>query len=317
MNAEEAHTSASNPLEEEKAELRALLEGKQFSSQDDLQAQVDEFYRKRNQTALGDFQGLSPDQMYRMLYFPFNTPHLVTFARVLSVPPSAPAIALFSLLAEAMNEGGLKSTATGNLPRTFCREAAQSFWGLDEYDEKIKYGGINTEIDFFDLHVVRLTAGLAGLLRKYKGRYVLTRKSSGILTVQGMEGIYPLLLEAYIRKFNWAYRDRYPEPGFIQQSFLFSLYLLTKHGANWQSSNFYEDCFLRAFPQVLEGAQSRPLSSPEETMRSCYTWRCLVNCAGFFGLADVEPVSTDILNREYRIKKLPLLEHTVQFHFTT
>ena len=135
-----------------------------------------------------------------------------------------------------------------------------------------------------------------------------------MLADHGMNGIYPLLLVAYVRRFNWAYRDRYPELGFIQQSFLFSLYLLFQHGADWHPNTFYEDSFLRAFPMVIESVESHPTSSPEETVRSCYTWRFLVNFAGFFGLAQVEPVSEDILNREYRIKKRPLLEQAVYFH---
>ena len=105
-----------------------------------------------------------------------------------------------------------------------------------------------------------------------------------MLANQGMKGIYPFLFEAYVRKFNWAYRDRYPELGFIQQSFLFSLYLLFRHGTDWKPNTFYEDCFLRAFPMVIESVESHPMSSPKETVRRCYTWRCLVNFAGFFGL---------------------------------
>ncbi len=187
-------------------------------------------------------------------------------------------------------------------------------WGQEKYRDRTEFGGINTETDFSELHTIRLTATLAGLIRKYQSRFVLTKKCSRMLADHGIEGLYPLLLTAYVRKFNWAYRDGYPEPGFIQQSFLFSLYLLFQHGADWQPNTFYEDCFLRAFPMVLESVESQPLSSPEETVRRCYTWRCLVHFAGFFGLAQVEPVSENILNREYRIKKQPLLEQAVHFH---
>ena len=134
---------------------------------------------------------------------------------------------------------------------------------------------------------------------------------------QGMKGIYPFLFEAYVRKFDWAYRDGYPKLSFIQQSFLFSLFLLFQHGADWESNTFYEDCFLRAFPKILENVKFHSLSSPEETMRRCYTWRCLLNFARFFGLAQVEPVSEGILNREYRIKQQPLLEQAVHFHIST
>jgi len=316
MNGHETDTSAANPHEEAKAELQKFIEGKVFSSLEDIQAQVDDFYQKRNQIPLEDFQGLSPDQMHRMLYFPFHSPQLITFPQVLSIKPSAPVISLFTLLAEAIGPKGVKSTATGNLPRNVCREAALAFWGEEKYRERTKYGGINTETDFFDLHVMRLTCTISGLIRKYRGTFALTKKCSLIRTRHGMEGIYPLLLEAYVRHFNWAYRDRYPELRFVQYSFLYSLYLLFRYGADWKPNTFYEDCFLRAFPKLIESVEPRPLTSSEEIVRSCYRWRCLVNFAEFFGLAKVEPVSEDVLNREYRIKKLSLLEQAVHFHFS-
>ena len=314
MSDHSTDTPPADPLAEVKDEINKFMEGKQFASQEDLEGQVQSFYQHRNQTPLDDFQGLSPEQMHRMLNFPFDTPQIVTFPQVLATQASAPTITLFSLLAEAIGQKGVKSTATGNLPRNLCREAAQMLWGQEKYRDRTEFGGINTETDFSELHTIRLTSTIAGLIRKYQSRFVLTKKCSRMLADHGMEGLYPLLLTAYVRKFNWAYRDGYPELGFIQQSFLFSLYLLFQHGADWQPNTFYEDCFLRAFPMVLENVESHPLSSTEETVRSCYTWRCLVNFAGFFGLAQVEPASEDILNREYRIKKRPLLEQSVHFH---
>jgi hypothetical protein len=312
-----ADNSPGSPLAEAKAEVRKLMEEKEFSSLEELQAQVDTIYQQRNQAPLEDFQGLSPMQIHRILYFPFDTPQTVTFPKVLAAKPSTPAIALFSLLAEGIGQQGVKSTVTGNLPRNLCREAAQTFWGEEKYRDRTECGGINTETDFFELHAIRLTAAIAGLIRKYRNRFVLTKKYSLILADQGMKGIYPLLFEAYVRKFNWAYRDGYPELDLIQQSFLFSLFLLFRHGADWKSSTFYEDCFLRAFPVILENVKSQPIASPEETVRRCFTWRCLVNFVEFFGFAKVEPVSEGILNREYRIKKRPLLEQAVHFHIPT
>lgn len=50
----------------------------------------------------------------------------------------------------------------------------------------------------------------------------------------GMKALYPLLLHPYIQKFNWAYRDGCQDLPFVQQSFLFSLYLLHQYGSRWQ-----------------------------------------------------------------------------------
>jgi hypothetical protein len=41
-----------------------------------------------------------------------------------------------------------------------------------------------------------------------------------------------------------------------------------------------------------------------------------VHFAGFLGLAAVEPVTDELLCREYRVKALPLLHEAVQFQLS-
>ena len=298
------------------AELRKALEGRQFNSLEEVQAFAEHQMQQRNRRPLDAFHGLSPEQMYQMLNFPFTAPELVRFPEVLNAAPAAPILRLFSLLAEAIGEQGLKPTAKGNLPRTFCRGAALAYWGEETHRERTRYGGINKEDDFPDLHITRLVAELAGLIRKYKGRFILSRDCRTLLAGHGLAAIYPILFRTYVEQFNWSYRDRYPELRFIQSAFLFTLYLLTRYGHTWRPHAFYEDCFLRAFPAVLNEVPPSPVTTPEEELRHCYTWRTLVHFAGFLGLASVEPVSDELLCREYRVKALPLLQDAVQFQFS-
>jgi hypothetical protein len=53
-------------------------------------------------------------------------------------------------------------------------------------------------------------AELAGLVRKYKGQFILSRDCRRLLAEGGLETVYPKLFRAYIEQFNWAYRDGYP-----------------------------------------------------------------------------------------------------------
>jgi len=295
-------------------EIRQALQGRQFSSMEELQTFTDRFMRQRNQAPLDDFHGLSPEQMHRILVFPFDSPELVTYEPLVAPDPSAPILTLFGLLAEAIGEKGLKPTATGNLPRNVCREAASAYWGDEAIREDGRFVHINKEEDFSHLHVTRLVAELAGLIKKYGGRFILGRECRTLLADHGLCGIYPRLLRSYARDFNWAYRDGYPDLGFIQHSFLFTLYLLHLHGGDWQPQVYYEDCFLGAFPKVLDEIASTPYSTPEKTVRSCYTWRALVNFAGFLGLAEVEPIAEGRYERRYRVRKRPMLADAVRFH---
>jgi len=298
------------------SEIRQALQGRQFSSLEELQSFTDRLMRQRNQAPQDDFHGLSPEQMHRILNFPFDSPELVTYAPVVAGDPKAPILMLFGMLAEAIGEQGLKPTATGNLPRNVCREAASVYWGDEAVRKDGRFIHINKEEDFSHLHVTRLVAELSGLIRKSRGCFILSRECRRSLAEHGLGGIYPRLLLSYVRDFNWAYRDGYPDLGFIQRSFLFTLYLLNMHGGEWLPEVFYEEAFLRAFPRVLSEVAPTPYSTPEKTGRSCYTWRVLVNFSAFLGLAEVEPTAKELYGRLYRVKKRPLLAEAVRFHIS-
>ena len=156
-------------------------------------------------------------------------------------------------------------------------------------------------------------AELAGLTRKYKCRFILSRDCRRLLARDGMSAIYPTLFRVYAEQVNWAYRDGYPELRLMQSAFLSTLYLLTRYGDTWRPQVFYEDAFLRSFPMLLDEVPPSQVFSPDESVRNCYTWRSLVHFAGFLGLATVESASDELLCREYRVKALPLLGQIVQF----
>ncbi len=297
-------------------DLRQAMEGMQFGSLTEVQAFVGRHTQQRNQRPLDEFHGLSPEQMHRVLHFPLASPEFVRFPDVLDISPTAPIMTLFGMLLEAIGEKGLKPTAKGNLPQKFCREAALVYWGEEVYRENTRFSGINREEDFPDLHIARLTAELVGLIRKYGGRFILSRNCRALLAGKGLAALYARLFKAYVEQFNWSYRDRYPELRFIQTAFLFTLYLLTRYGDTWRSHEFYEDSFLRAFPLLPDELPQHQIFTPEEEVRCCYTWRTLVHFVSFFGLATVEPVSDERFCHEYRVKALPLLHEAVQFRMS-
>jgi len=294
-------------------DLHQAMEGMHFGSLTEVQAFVADRTQQQNQRPLDEFHGLSPEQMHRLLHFPLASPELVRFPEVLTTSPTASIVTLFEMLLEAIGETGLKPTAKGNLPQKFCREAALAYWGEDMYRENTRFGGINREEDFCDLHITRLVAELAGLIRKYKGRFILSRNCRVLRAGKGLTALYPRLFTAYVQQFNWSYRDRYPELRFIQTAFLFTLYLLMRYGDTWRPHTFYEDSFLRAFPMLLEELAQHEVFTPEEEVRRCYTWRTLVHFVGFLGLATVEPVSDKRFSHEYRVKSRSLLYDTVQY----
>jgi len=274
---------------------------------------LDQYQQQKNETPVDEFHGLSSGQMHRFLHMPFASPELIVFPEILEHDPECEALFLLSLLMEGAEGGGIKLTATGNLGQKFCQHAFEDYQARypDPYGLKI---AIRSETSFESLHAIRLTAQLAGLVRKYKGRLLLTKKCKKALNSNGYRELYPLLLRAYIRKFNWGYRDGFQEIPFIQQSFLFTLYLLHTYGNKWKPATFYSDCYLQAFPLILQEIEPKPYEPPEDTLQHGYILRTLERFADFFGLADLEQISEGPIKREYRVRGTGLLNEIVQWH---
>ena len=160
--------------------------------------------------------------MHRFLHMPFDTPELVTFTPVLQTEPESKAAFILTMLLEGIGDDGMKLTAKGNLGQKFCQEASRKYFS--HYPEPMMSRlSVRPETNFEPLHTIRLTAQLGGLVRKYKGRLLLKKKSRKALEHNGLRELYALLIHSYLRKFNWGYRDAHDELGFIQQSFLFTM----------------------------------------------------------------------------------------------
>lgn len=304
------------------AELHQAMAGKIFPTPESAQAFVDAFMAKKNNSPSDDFCGLSPQQMQDMLYAPFDGPEWVTIRQrvPLSACKDSPLIALFLMLVDALGPDGLKPTAKGNLPRAACRELAEAYRGQFSHADRLYFGPISTELDFIELHVVRVTAQMAGLVRRYKGRLVVTKKCRELLQRDGGEQLYPVLLTAYVRDFNWAYWDRFPSLPFVQHAFLFTVYLLKRFGNEYRLAGFYSDAFLKAFPAVLDelSAHALPYGDCVTEFENLYEWRCLRRFAEFSGLArfrfDEIANPQGFRRHDISILATPLLDAAFDFH---
>jgi len=262
-----------------------------------------------------------------MLHFPFDTPEFFIFSETLSTKPEAHTLTLIQWIANAIDVKGLKATAKGNLPQKLCKEAFvdyRKYIPENDFRHRMK---INREDDFGDLQTTRIILEIAGFLRKTKGRFFLTKKYQQLVEKKGFAGLYPVLVEkkgfaglypvlfkTFCREFNWGYQDGYEDIPFIQQSFLFSMYLLKLHGDDWKPFLIYEDYFLQAFPMVINEIEPTPYSSAENDIRACYRIRALERFLHFMGLASVEKIPGDKpFTNKYRIKKLPLLDEVVRY----
>jgi len=297
-------------------ELSELLSAQDFDSIEEVQAATDTLMAKQNQKPQDDFLGLSSEQVYRMLNFPYDTPELFQFSDQLSIEPVAPILMLVEGIVSAIDEKGLQATkARGSLPQKICRDIWSDYSKLYADKAFASFHKVNKEDDFFDLHVARIVLELAGFLRKTKGRFYLTKKYKKIASKTGLKGLYPIIFKTYCREFNWGYWDHYNDVPFIQQSFLFTLYLLKQHGEKMTFTSVYEDDFMQAFPMVTDEMEGSSYSTPEEDCRRCYSSRTIKRFLVFLGLAELKVIKSEKhYDHKYKIKKTPLFDAVVHFN---
>jgi len=311
--------STVKPAQDVFNDLHQALDDEEFSSLEEAQEFATQFMQQSNKRPVDEFHGLSPQQMAQILNAPFDSPQVAHFADSIVTADHAPIMLLFNLMIEAIGEDGLKTTAKGNLPQKFCREAAEKYLEKHEWPRPTRNTKVNIEEDFFDLHVTRLVAQTAGFIRKYKGRFILSRQCRALLA-DGGSAFYPMLFRAFVEKYNWSYGDGYPEIPFIQHAFLFSLYLLQRYGSECKSTQFYEENFLKAFPVVLDDIEDEIYMSREDIFFSAYRLRFFERFAQFMGLVEVA-IGTDKEEifpfLTYKITKHPLLSQVVQFRHPT
>ena len=95
---------------------------------------------------------------------------------------------------------------------------------------------------------------------------------------------------------------------------MFTLFLLSKYGDVPRSQSFYEDIFLKAFPNLAREIDEVPYQTVENTIRRAYFYRTLKDFSQFFGLAEVRETSEGTFPDSYTVKKLPLLDQLVSFN---
>ena len=255
--------------------------------------------------------GLSPGALAELLEDPFEATDVLVFADVLTHAPDAPICTLLAPLFEALLAGPVRATARGYLPPALCEAiAADTYvrcatlpfdagsarqWG-EARGARTRSAPVRSEARFRSLHVARQTAVAAGLVRRQRGHFCLTRKGRGLYTRHGMAGVYPALLRGFATRIEWAALDRQPRLPILQASVGFSLLLLVRFGHVARPATFYAERWLRAFPGIedvfvweapRQGGTHGRLEGPAERFAQCYRSRVLEHFMAYFGLVEM------------------------------
>lgn len=269
--------------------------------QNDIEKEI----RLKNIKPLDIFDGFSPTDMYAILYDPYSKDCPIQINREISegLLTQSPFFNIVqSILNKIIESNGLKLTATGNLPPGVVKAIYAEGYLLDYVFEK-GISTLRTEKDWVALHCVNIVLQLAGVVRKYNKKIVVTKKGKSLF--QDSKGeLFFAILEVFTTKFNWGYNDLYPKD-VAQTGFLFLIHLLKKHGHSFRGTNFYADYYIKAFPAFKE--VTGRYGTAEDEIRRIIEIRFFERFAGWFGLVENEKGKSFIrLSGNVKVKKTKL-----------
>ena len=264
-----------------------------------------------NNSPVDDFLGLSPTEIHNLLYDTFGDKSLVQFRDDID-DKTLDQIPLFKIVEDYLKiiqrDKHIKLTPLGALPKKVMVELYDKRFLLDEHIES----GITKlwkEDDCIAIRSARLTAEIAGLVKKVSGKLTLTRTVTKLLETNNRLQIFRQFFQAFTNKFLWSFNDGYPEQPIGQLGWAFSLILLDRFGDQPQTVEYYADKYLRAFPKFITFFQP-DYSTPERQFFRCYGVRTFDRFFLWFGFVTVDKqkifidLDTDKFKRTDLVKRI-------------
>jgi hypothetical protein len=117
------------------------------------------------------------------------------------------------------------ATAKGNLARKIVNLCVDKFKIHDDIlNSVLATSKTLNESDVSVIWTTRLVCEMAGLIRKHKKQFRVTKKGKELLPEQNAGKLYHLLFMTYFRKYNIGFHDRLPELEGLQGTMIFPIY---------------------------------------------------------------------------------------------
>jgi hypothetical protein len=230
------------------------------------------------------------------------------------------------LLLGKLKESEQRATAKGNLNREFVRFMAAEMRMPQRYREWQPYIKVTREADVWPLDELRAVLQVAGLIRKYKGAFLITRRGRELSGEVQAGALFAHLFRTFFGFFDLAYLDQRQDDPALQGTFPRSLWAIGRLAEEWMSVRVLRervvlatDPWRLAREEELEGdgVASYQAYSELSRFRSRIVWPLLD-----FGLLEsrLDPDVTDPLRQPRaeteEVRKTPLFDRFVQFEAT-
>ncbi|MEO6550513.1 MAG: hypothetical protein ABIN94_21080 [Ferruginibacter sp.] len=243
----------------------------------------------QNNSPVEEFLGLSPNGMHALIYDTLEEGSPIQFRDNIT-DDIFDQVPLFRLLEEYLKilqrEKQIKLTPLGALPRKVVIELYEKRFITHDIIES-GIAKINREHDCMSVLSARLTAEIAGLVRKANGKLTLTKNTTKLLKENNRNQLFKKFLQAFTDKFLWSYNDGYAEQPVAQLGWAFSAFMLYKLGGETRQADFYASRYLKAFPTFISFFKES-YSTPEDQFIRCYTLRTFDRFMVWFGLVTLE-----------------------------
>lgn len=274
-----------------------------------LRNEIESIVVLRNSSPVDDFLGFSPNEIHFLLYDTFGDKSPLQFQDSID-DTILDQLPLFRIAEEFLKiiyrDKHIKLTPLGALPKKVMVEIYDKKLLLDDYIER----GITKlwkEDDCISIKSARLSAELAGLVRKEKGKLILTKTGSKLLETNNRLQIFKQFFQAFTDKFLWSYNDGFPEHQVGQLGWGFSAIMLSKFGDQAQTIDFYAEKYLKAFP-VFISFFGNEYSTARRQFYRCYGVRSFYRFFLWFGLITVDRQGKDFDTEVDKFERTDLLK---------
>jgi hypothetical protein len=162
---------------------------------------------------------------------------LATDLSAAEIVASAAARNTLILLRHAIEHDGLALTATGNLSRAVVAEMCKLIdWPQYDQAEAFRFNKVINEPDFLPLHVVRLLAQTAKLVRGRRGKLVATQLGKSMLNDARQGGLLAILFHLAFWHMDLRYFGRGLLGSWPQADIGIVLWSLSVAAGDWQTT---------------------------------------------------------------------------------
>lgn len=260
-----------------------------------------------------DFQGLSPNQVHELLQHPLDCPSVFTAKidkpRAMEELDASPILLVLRALIGELQGKGIRLTSKGNLPLKVVMVILEAGGeALQPSHMRSRPVPIRSEEHVLPVHLTRMLAELAGFTRKEKARLLLKKTVAKRVEKGDWLGLYLDLLDVGFHQFNWGWMDHYPDLEGVQTVGPFGLWLLARHGGEWQPVKAYLQQTLEAFPALLDNTSPLAYATPEDQV--CWALKSrMIELYELLGLLELSPLDPGTRNSgEQLVKRTPLFE---------